>query len=375
MAVTDVRLGLAIALSLVLLMASTATRAHIVMGSKSLHLRVAESDLVVRARIVDPKAIFVSQDGRKKRGLVEVRILETLKGKTDAETIRFAQDGHDVVLYRVGQETLVFLTPISRSRELRALAVPGGPSHVSSQERGEAFLFEAPHSEVLLAAVRAYAESESAGTRSERIALIRQATLALLNSGDSRLGATALASLVLSPNAALLVPADLPRLEKTLADATLSIGFRAGLLAELERRGLVDGPPRWLALLENAQASELKLAVRAAGAHPSDEVQAFLLDLLAKGDAEIAAEAAMALGRPGNTAAVGPLSVALAEDQPRLRNAAIRGLGGIGGPEALQVLENAGRTHPDPATRRRARAAANLAAAQNTSASSTSMTR
>jgi HEAT repeat protein len=64
----------------------------------------------------------------------------------------------------------------------------------------------------------------------------------------------------------------------------------------------------------------------------------------------------MALGTSGNVAMVGPLAEALTNGEPRLRNAAIRGLGQIGGPEAQKALEHAARTHPDPATRRSARA-------------------
>jgi hypothetical protein len=42
--------------------------------------------------------------------------------------------------------------------------------------------------------------------------------------------------------------------------------------------------------------------------------------------------------------------------------AAIRGLGGIGTPEAAAVLREAAASHPDPATQRRARAEATVLA-------------
>ena len=350
--------GIGSLVALVILFASADVSGHIVMGTKSLHLRVVEADLVVRARVINPEFVFVSADGKSKRRLVEIEIVEELKGKAGAKRIRFAQDGHEVAQYRVGQEALFFLKPISKSRELRALAVPGGPTHVSGQEHNERFVLEGPYGPVLLSATRALARSEATTNGSKRVALIRSATLDLLTSGDPQLGASALASLVMTPDAALVTAADLPRLEKLIANPDISIGLRAGLISELDRRGLIDGSVYWLALLKNARPPEFSAAIRVAGVHPSEAVNAFLLGLLAdpNTETEIAAECAMALGTPGNDSAVGPLAHALMNGEPRLRNAAIRGLGQIGGPEARKALEHAAETHPDAATRRRARA-------------------
>jgi hypothetical protein len=345
-------------IALVILLVSTDASAHIVMGTKSLHLRVAEADLVVRARVLDPEFVFISADGRTRRRLVEIEILEELKGMAGNKRIRFAQDGHAVAQYRVGQQALFFLRPISKSRELRAIAVPGGPTHVSGQEHDEEFVIEGRYGPVLLSATRDLTASEFAATASERVALIRRATLDLLTSGDARLGASALASLVLAPHAALVTRADLPRLEAFLANREVSVGMRAGLVAELERRGLIDGSAHWLALLRTARPQEIPAAIRAVGFHQSAPVNAILLAMLIDPNSkpEIAAECAMALGTSGNVAMVGPLAEALTNGEPRLRNAAIRALGQIGGPEADKALEQAAETHPDPATRRRARA-------------------
>ena len=186
-------------------------------GTKSLHLLVVEADLIVRARVTHPEAVFVSADGLSRRQLVEVEVLEALKGQADSKLIRFAQDGHDVARYAAGQEALFFLRPIAKSRELRMLAVANGPSHVSGQEHEERFLLEGTYGPVLLSAVRKLARSESSATTSTRVELIRSATLELLTSGDARLGASGLASLVMTPQAALVTKADLPRLEKFLA--------------------------------------------------------------------------------------------------------------------------------------------------------------
>jgi hypothetical protein len=345
-------------LAFICLLASTDSSAHIVMGTRSLHLLVVEADLVLRARVTNPDAVFVSEDGLSRRQLIEVEVLETLKGRTIAPKVRFAQDGHDVARYATGQEALFFLRPIAKSRELRMLAVPGGPSHVSGQEHAEKFLIEGAHGQTLLSGVRKLARSESASTTVERVTLIRAGTLELLTSGDARLGASGLASLVMTPQAKFVTRADLPRLEKFLKRQDVSIGLRAGLTAELERRGLIDGPAHWISLLENASPSDLPVAIRAAGPHPSDAVNATLLRMLKdpKSKTEIAAECAIALGASHNVGAVSALSDALMKGKPRLRNAAIRGLGQIGGPESHAALDQAAQTHPDSATRKRARA-------------------
>jgi HEAT repeat protein len=75
-------------------------------------------------------------------------------------------------------------------------------------------------------------------------------------------------------------------------------------------------------------------------------------------EAAKAAEAAVAVGWPGNDAAVPTLARALESDDARLRLAAIRGLSGIATAAARETLEKAAASHHDPAVRRRAAAAA-----------------
>jgi len=351
-------IAIACLISLSLAIPAVTGFAHIVMGTKSLHLRVVEADLIVRGRVVDPEVVFISDDEKSRRRLIEVDILEELKGRAGSKKIRFAQDGHEVARYAKDQEALFFLVPIERSRELRALAVPGGPSHVSGQEHDEEFLVTTKSGPILLSATRDFAASESAEEGAERVKLIRRATLALLTSRDTRLSSSALSSLVLSPNAELVTSQDMPHLESVLSDTSVSVGYRAGLIAELERRNLIQGSTHWVALLENAALSDLPAAIRVAGAHPSPAMNSALIDLLASPESstEIKAECAVALGSTRNAPAVPALTSALASSEPRLRNAAIRGLGQIGGPEARRALEDAAEAHPDPATRRLANA-------------------
>ncbi len=348
-------------LFVLLSLAAQDASAHVVMGTKSLHLRVAEAEIILRGRVVDPAALFVTADGKTQRAVVDVDVLERIKGEVSADRIRIAQDGHAVATYHEGEEALFFLKPIAKSRELRALALPGGPTHVSGQEHDEEFVLSGDAGRTLLAATRKFVLSESAESTSKRVSLIRAATLDLLTSGDARLADSALASLVLSPRAEWIKPEDLPRLHATLSDPANPVGFRAGLIDELERRGLLSGDPDRLALLRSVPPDRLASAIRAVGMRAGPSVKTFLLDLVgpeSKARPEDVAEALVALGQSRDPRALSALSSGLAHSAARVRNAAIRGLGLFGGDEALRILEQAGNDHPIAATRRRAAAEA-----------------
>jgi HEAT repeat protein len=168
--------------------------------------------------------------------------------------------------------------------------------------------------------------------------------------------------------------AELPALEQILDDPRTPQGVRVALLAELERRGLFPdealpagsrGEARWLALLQDdATTGDLVVAIRAAGQDPRPAVQARLLAPLASEREEVAAAAAIALGRPGDPSVVAPLAAALEHPSSRVRRAAIRGLGRTRTAEALAALEQAGANHSDPTIRRLAAAEARKRGAQ-----------
>jgi len=86
------------------------------------------------------------------------------------------------------------------------------------------------------------------------------------------LASSALRDLVMSGDASLLSARDLPLLEPLLTSSATAIGVRMGLLIELERRGLVDGPPRWARLLRTTTGEDRFAVVHASAAHPSAPV-------------------------------------------------------------------------------------------------------
>jgi hypothetical protein len=341
------------------LLLAVGAQGHLVYGTKTLHGLTAEADLVLRARIVASGARLEAgpREPGAERPSVEADVLEVLKGRYEQPQVRFAQHGHGVARFEPGDETLLFLLDIARSRELDQLGRKGSHEWVSLQEHQDEFPLEPRTRERLLAAARRYVAAETAESMQTRLALLRRATLDLLTSGDSRLAASALRDLVLAPGDLLLTADEVPTLLPLLDDPNTSMGVRVALLAEFERRRLVDGPPAWLRLLSDETPPRERItAIRAARAASSPLVRERLVALLADPDVEVSAAAAAALGVPGDDQAVAPLAKTLADGNGKQRSAALRSLGQIATPKARSVLVTAAASHPDPETRRRAQA-------------------
>jgi HEAT repeats len=346
------------AMAVAALACAAAAHAHIVYGTKTLSGLVAQSDLVLEARILESgERVGLSvEGGSASRPTVLAEVLAVWKGSFAAPRVRFAQHGHGVATFEPGDEALLFLVDIRRSRELEALGRAGALEWVSLQEHDDAYALREDTREALIGAVRGYVAAADA-TPPVREATLRRATVALLTSGDADLAASALRDLVLAPEAPLVEVEDLPALLPVLGDAGTSMGLRVALLAELERRGMVEGAPYWLGLLSDATPPRDRItAIRAAGLSGGLPVRARLVVLLKDADPDVAAAAASALGGPGRSDAVTPLAQALARGPEKVRNAAIRGLGRIATPDAERVLAAAAADHPDAGTRRRARA-------------------
>jgi hypothetical protein len=344
------RRACAVALALA---AGAPARAHVVYGETTLRALTLEADLVVRARVADPAAELWLEDPLARESVVVAQVLEVLRGASEAPELRFVQHGHGVPLYAEGEEVLLFLQRIERSRELGASPLASRVRWFSAQEAGARFALDARTRERFTAAVRAYAELDRLSAEA-RLEALRGITVRLLASPEPELAGSALRDLVLARDAPLVAREDLPALEAVLARAETPIGVRIGLLAELERRRLVEGAPRWAALVRTTSGADRLAAVRAAGAHPSEPVARELSALLGSEDALLVATAAVALGTAGGEAAVAPLAKLLASDEPGVRSAAIRGLGQAATPGAREALSKAAASHPDPPTRRRA---------------------
>jgi hypothetical protein len=337
------------------LLSAAPASGHIVYAGPTLHQLVASAEVVARARIAGTDEVWVIPLALR-RPVVEAELVEVWKGGLPSGRVRFAQHGHGVATFEAGDEVVVFLSEARRSRELEVLASAGALDWVSLQEHDDEWALVPGSRDAVASAVQGYATLERVEDPKKRVAGLHQLTLELLASSDPRLATSALQDLVRAGDALALTRDDLPALAPLLDDPGRPIGLRAGVLAELARRGLVQGDAPWVRLVDSARDADLPAAVRAAGAHPGPAVTARLAQIL-DGDAPAAAEsAAVALGMPGNDAAVAPLSRALARGDARLRMAAIRGLGRIGTPAARASLTAAASGNDDPDARRRAEA-------------------
>ena len=143
-----------------------------VYATKTLHHLVAEADLVLRARILqtDPGPRRSTESPGISRPAVEASVLELIKGKFEEPLVRFAQHGHGVARFEPGEETLLFLIRIERSRELAALGRTGAFTWVSLQEHRDEYPLVPATRGPLLAAVRDYVEAGAATSLKAQVA-------------------------------------------------------------------------------------------------------------------------------------------------------------------------------------------------------------
>jgi len=348
------RLRVVVALGAILAV-PPAARAHVVYGTPSLRQLTRDADVVVRVRILNARRVLRMEAPPLVRPVVEAVVLETLRGARMSRVV-FVPHGHGAAEYHAGEEALVFLRRLDRLPELAATPLSGRVSWASVQETSDKITLGARTRRVWLDATRRYVDVESSHDSAERSRVLRDTTLALLGSPEPRIAASALRDLATADDAARLTADDLPRLDALLGREATPMPVRVGVLAELERRGLVDAPPRWARLLDRAHARDRLVVIRAVAAHPSAAVTAGLARIVEERDPEAAAAAAVSLGAPGNVDAVPVLERLIGRDEGRLRFAAVRGLGRIGGQESMAALRRAAAFHPDQATRRRAAA-------------------
>ncbi len=346
--------------------APPAARAHVVYGAPSLRQLTREADVVARVRIVHPRRLLGAGEPPVRRPVVDAVVLESLCGGR-LSRVTFVPHGHGAAEYHAGEEAIVFLQRLERVPELAATPLAGRVAWASRQETSDKIPLDARTRRAWLDAVRRCVHAETLDDPVARRAALRDTTLALLAAPEPRIAASALRDLATAGDGAGIGPGDVSQLAGLLDRETMPMTVRVGLLAELERRGLADAPSRWALLLEHARGADRLVAIRAAGAHPSVAVTPALARIAESADAEAAAAAAVALGTPGNAAAVPVLDRLMGRDDGRLRFAAIRGLGRIGGEDGVAALERAAAFHPDAATRRRAAAEVTVLAGRQAS--------
>ncbi|MCC6764686.1 MAG: HEAT repeat domain-containing protein [Deltaproteobacteria bacterium] len=314
----------------------------------SLRRLTLDADAVVRARVVATSATIDA--GSVTYPLVHVEVLATLKGAVAPGPLAFASIGAGAARYLDGENVVVFLQHSQRIPALAATTLPTRLAWVAIPNAGE----KLGSDPAVLDAVRRYVALDVLQDPDARGDALRALSLQLLQSGEPILVTSVLRDLTPGGDAGALTLADLPALVPVIESSRVPIGTRIALVAELERRGLVFGPARWVRLLRTSQGSDFLAVLRAVREHPSAGVNAQLIPLLGDRDLEVATAAATALGAPGNVEAVHPLAASLARPDAELRHAALASLTRIGTQSARQALELTAARHPDPALRRQA---------------------
>lgn len=321
-------------------------------GPVSLRVLTRDADAVVRARITTGSATV--EAGGTRYPVVHAEVLEPLKGAAAPGSLVFANFGAGAAAFVAGEEVILFLQHLDRHPELAATPLQAQIRYVAIPNAGEKVALTPADGTALTGAVRSYAWVESIQDVEMHDDALRKVTLEILKSGQPRLVASAMRDLAPGGDAGALTLADLPALVPLIESSRVSIGTRIALVSELERRGLIFGPARWVRLLRTSHGADLLAVINAVGEHPSAGVNAQLVPLLAEPDLTIATAAAGALGVPGNIEAVRPLAASLGRNDMPLRLAALRSLGRIATQSARQALELAAARHPDAEVRRRA---------------------
>lgn len=318
----------------------------------SLRKLTLEADGIVQARVVAATATIDAAGIAYP--LVHVDVLATLKGAIAPGALAFVNVGTGAATFVDGEEVVLFLRQLDRVAELAATALSTRLRWAALPNAGEK-LASRP---LVVDAVRGYVALDAIPDPDTRGDALRTLTLRLLKSGDAMLVASVLRDLAPGGDAGALTLADLPAMVPLIENPRVPIGTRIALVAELERRGLVFGPARWVRLLRTSHGTDLLAVLRAVGEHPSAGVNAQLIEFLGDRDLAVATAAATALGVPGNVEAVRPLASSLARVDTPLRHAAIAALARIGTQSARQALELVAARHPDADLRSRANVAA-----------------
>jgi len=347
-------LAAVVALSISLLQngAPSPAGAQSLVGVASLGQLTRDADAVVRARIVAAQAEI--EAGGIRYPIVHADVLSTLKGTAAPGAIAFVNVGSGTATFVDGDEVVLFLRYIERVPELAATPLQARLRYVAIPNAGETIVLTDASRAPVTDAVRRYAALESIPDPETRGDRLRALSLDLMKSGEPLLVTAVLRDLAPGRDAGALTLADLPNLVPLIESSRVPIGTRIALVAELERRGLVFGPARWVRLLRTSQGADLLAVIRATGEHPSAGVDDYLIPLLAGPDVTIATAAAGALGVPGNVDAVRPLAACLGRPDESLRLTALRSLARIGTQGARQAIELVAARHPDRALRARA---------------------
>ena len=197
------------ALALLAAAAAAATpapgRAHIVYARSTLAQLALEAELAVVAEFRSGPKLWTAADGSDREEYYEIRVVETLQGKADAERLEYFPHAEGFPGYAAGDRALVFLDSTAGHVEFAGAA--GRFAWFSTQGPGQEWHVAGADAAPILAAARGWAAlaKESPGTATAPAAR-RKLVAAALGSGVPRLESDALVELVRTGGALLAEP-------------------------------------------------------------------------------------------------------------------------------------------------------------------------
>ncbi len=324
------------------LLAAGGAGAHLLVMRQDLPALLAASDLVAVARIERPLGVDPESGRRTPRESYRVRLLRPLAGSLPEERELDVLPHDAAPAYRPGDRAVLFLQRVAGSRN------PGRFTYLLVQDAGHPFVLEPAWAEEVEAHIRAVAAAAARGLPS---AAHRELLLAGLRARAPVLRRDALAQLLVPDLRARLFPpgaegsrAAAPFLE-TVDAPDLPVAQRAILLALLAEHAGGGTGARFRALERAARdPADLRALAQAAGVLREPAATSWLAACVRRPESgALRMRCAAALGRPWHRAAVPELARVGRDGEPALARAAVRALGGMGGPEAEAALRELAR--------------------------------
>jgi HEAT repeat protein len=328
--------------------------AHLGGSAMSLRRLVQEADLVVIARVEATDKVYENPDEQLKQGYIEIQVLDELKGESVHRRIDFFGHGHGVARYEPGDVALFFLWEMVGSDQWRTSPLMDRFIYFSKQEVQHKFVLDGLRQKVWADACRRYTKIMDLESAEVRGRTMRDLTIELVGSGDAQLAMLAMYDLLAVPNVyEAFSKEEIGRIVGLVESKQVELRMRIVLVHKLSSDPSFNGVDRLMKLYEEAEASVDRVAaVRAMARSGDGRLVELLGSLLADPDKTVRRSAIDGLGMIGGPVAVGLLEKELSLPVPSLHAALCRSLAQIGTTEAIAALGTNSKEHPNKTVRR-----------------------
>ena len=325
--------------------------AHVDAVRLSLAQLFLQSDVVALARIDAVADRDLGEDGQQVLlEVVTATVLEQFKGRAVGQ-VDFFLDAHGPAHYRAGDTAVLFLERPGSRHTLAGYVQQGKLDYLSQQVRNTEHIVDgaalSDYRWVLDNYSAALGERVSPGARNSAEAIL----LRMLESTSPALVESALIDWQNAGAGLQFDDRELQRLIATTQDEAKPVNLRLAILRTLASQHLV-GPEAWDALFAQNTGPELVSVVRSTRGYESSHFAPALLKLVDGSNEPLAEAAARAMGHASYIGSEDAIGTLLERKSQRLSYAAVAALAGINSQRSLEILQEAGRHHPDAKVRR-----------------------